>query len=65
MTLMETRSGHPQCRELIRSMMPAKLHAWVRGSTPTEREFFIDNLLVRIYLNIEMILVDRPCAMGV
>ena len=30
-----------------------------------EREFFIDNLLVRIHLIIEMILVDRPCAMGV
>ena len=28
------------------------------------REFFIDNLLVRIHLIIEMILVDRPCAMG-
>jgi len=31
----------------------------------TEREFFIDNLLVRIHLIIEMVLVDRPCAMGV
>jgi len=30
-----------------------------------EREFFIDNLLVRIHLIIEMILVDRPCTMGV
>jgi len=30
-----------------------------------EREFFIDNLLVRIRLIIDMILVDRPCAMGV
>ena len=30
-----------------------------------EREFFIDNLLVPIHLIIEMILVDRPCAMGV
>jgi len=30
-----------------------------------QREFFIDNLLVRIHLIIEMILVDRPCAMGV
>ena len=30
-----------------------------------EREFFIDNLLVRIHLIIEMILVDRPCAMAV
>ena len=29
------------------------------------REFFIDNLLVRIHLIIEMILVDRPRAMGV
>ena len=29
------------------------------------REFFIDNLLVRVYLIIEMISVDRPCAMGV
>ena len=28
-----------------------------------EREFFIDNLLVRIHLIIEMTLVDRPCAM--
>ena len=27
------------------------------------REFFIDNLLVRIHLIIGMILVDRPCAM--
>ena len=30
-----------------------------------EREFFIDNLLVRIHLIIEMILVDQPCAMEV
>jgi len=30
-----------------------------------EREFFIDNFLVRIRLIIEMILVDRPYAMGV
>ena len=30
-----------------------------------EREFLVDNLLVRIHLIIEMILVDRPCAMGV
>ena len=30
----------------------------------SEREFFIDNLLVRIHSIIEMILVDRPCAMG-
>ena len=30
-----------------------------------EREFFIDNLLVRIHLIIKMIQVDRPRAMGV
>ena len=29
-----------------------------------ERDFFIDNLLVRIHLIIEMILADRSCAMG-
>ena len=30
--------------------------------TPADRDFFIDNLLVQIH---EMILVDRPCAIGV
>ena len=30
-----------------------------------EREFFIVNLLVRIHFIIAMILVDRPCAVGV
>ena len=30
-----------------------------------ERESFIDNLLVRIHVIIEMILADRPCAMRV
>ena len=29
------------------------------------REIFIDNLPDQIHLIIEMILVDRPCAMGV
>ena len=29
-----------------------------------ERDFSIDNLLVRIHLFLEMILVDRSCAMG-
>jgi len=32
---------------------------------PESRKFFIDNLLVRIQFIIAMILVDRPCAMGV
>jgi len=35
------------------------------ASMSREREFFIDNLLVRIHLIIEMSLVDRPCAMGI
>ena len=30
----------------------------------SEREFFIDNLLIRIHLIIGMILADWPCAMG-
>jgi hypothetical protein len=30
-----------------------------------ERAFFIDNLLIRIHLTIEIISVDRPCAIGV
>ena len=34
-----------------------------RGTS--EREFFIDNLMVRIHLIIVMIIVERPCAMGV
>ena len=37
----------------------------VLAPNPKEREFFIDNLLVRIHLIIQMSLVDRPCAMGV
>jgi hypothetical protein len=35
------------------------------GGVIREREFFIDNLQVRIHLIIEMISVDRPRAMGV
>ena len=30
-----------------------------------DTEFFIDDLLIRIHSIIEMILVDRPCAMRV
>ena len=30
-----------------------------------EREFFVDNLLGRIHGIIKMILVDRPCVMGI
>ena len=38
---------------------PAEMHS---GG---ERDFCIDNLLVRVHLIIEMMLVDRPCAIGV
>ena len=49
---------------------PSPSPAGSRGASPAlappgEREFFIDNLLIRIHLIIEMILVDRPCAMGI
>ena len=33
--------------------------------TKRETDSFIDNLLVQIHLIIEMILVDRPCALRV
>ena len=36
-----------------------------RTVRPAKREFCIDNLLVRIHFIIQMILVDRPCAMGI
>ena len=40
-----------------------------RGESPhscveRERELFVENLLVRLHSIMEMILVDRPCAMG-
>ena len=35
------------------------------GCRTAEREFFIDNLLDRMHYVVEMILVDRPCAMVV
>ena len=38
---------------------------WMHWLVPQEREFFIDNPLVRTHLIIEMILADRPCAMEV
>ena len=37
----------------------------MRPACVREKEFFIDILLVRIHLIIEMITIDRPCAMGV
>jgi len=45
--------------------MPPGLLAMMGGESNPEREFFIDNLLVRIHLIIETILMDWPCAMEV
>jgi hypothetical protein len=41
------------------------VHLLHRRRLGVERQFFMDNLLVQIHLIIEMISVDRPCAMGV
>ena len=60
-------------RKSVRSRAPTALRR-TRQSQPAtrqkstfapEREFCIDNLLVRIHFIIEMSLVDWPCAMGV
>ena len=45
------------------SQFPHKIRS-TKHETP-ERQFFFDNILVRIYFIFEMILADRPCAMGV
>ena len=39
--------------------------AFLAENTPKRQRVFIDNLLVRIHLIVEMILAERPCAMGV
>ena len=44
-------------------MSEAPLHQVVVGGGGRELSF--DRLLVRIHLIIEMILVDRPCAMAI
>ena len=46
-------------------VLSALFGASAPGSGLREREFFIDNLLVRIHFIIVMISADRPCAMGV
>jgi len=55
-------------QELRLDLPPPRVQTEFRKTTesvPRERDFFIDNLLVRIHLIVEMILVDRPCAMVV
>ena len=51
------------CEVLVVQGDPRTLGA-PSGFVSTEREFFIDNLLVRIHLIMEMVLVDRGAAPG-
>jgi len=44
---------------------PDSLDLLLFQASPPEREIFIDNLLVRVHIIIEMILIDRLCATGV
>ena len=59
----------PCCRKNRRTEYHSiPLHTTRHHTVPLyarEREFFIDNLLVRTQVITWMILVDRPCAMGV
>jgi len=61
-TALERTRNLLKVHDQILVMAEEPLH---KRETVSEREFFIDNLLVRIRLIIEMTLVDRPCAMGV
>ena len=36
-----------------------------RAHLQPERDIVVDNLLVRVHWIVEMIVVERPCAMGV
>ena len=54
---------NPEPRTLKQVMIRGAWHS--SRSQVREREIFVDNLLVRVHMIIEMILVDRPCATGV
>jgi len=63
-----TRDCHGQILALAftqKSLNPFQSSRIRSQAAGEEREFFIDHLLIRIHLIIKMILVDRPCAMGV
>jgi len=62
----ENRNSKPSLRNLNpESQTRIELCNFKVHHRPSQREFFIDNLLVRIHFVIQMVLVDRPCAMGV
>ena len=50
------------CAEIEETTFASQLNASL--TCFAERDFFIDNLLVQIHSIIEMILVDRPCAVA-
>ena len=52
------------CTGGVHTMIP-KLTKRENKSKPQRKEFFMNSLLVRIHLIIEIILVDWPCAMEV
>ena len=62
--LLTTQGGTLPTRSRAPPWPPRAL-AFLQAPCEREREFFIDNLLVRVLFVIEMILVDRPRAMGV
>jgi len=64
MMIRQVASVNNKVRDAV-SLFHEALASHVAPGVPSEREFFIDNLLVRIHLIIEMVLVDRPFAMGV
>jgi len=57
--------GRGEQREPLPVVEAVERAGQTRDHGHLQREFFIDNLLIRIHFIIEMILVDRPCAMGV
>ena len=52
--------------EVYYSLRMASLTILLAAATDlSNRDIFIDNLLVRVHWIIEMIVIERPCAMGV
>ena len=51
--------------EAIRALeSEGKTAATAHADAVSQREFFVDKILVRIHLIMEMVLVDRPCFKG-
>ena len=59
------RQPQPHTRVRTPSCLVALVPEPPRMLSYRETEFLIDNLLVRIHISIVMILVDRPCAIGI